>query len=117
MQKKSNDENYIKNIKNAIMDGIFNEIEFVPSNIIQELEQKVLQLSAWFCNAVPQIESNIMEPEINDDEMSDIEADAETLRNVGWGTEEDYGGALDREDGIMSNKKIINFIKSGKWIK
>jgi hypothetical protein len=25
------------------------------------------------------------------DGMSDVEADADTLRNVGWGTDEDYG--------------------------
>lgn len=26
-----------------------------------------------------------------DDGMSDVEADADTLRNIGWGTDEDYG--------------------------
>lgn len=27
-----------------------------------------------------------------DDHMSDLEADADTLRSCGWGTDEDYGG-------------------------
>jgi hypothetical protein len=35
------------------------------------------------------------EEEIND-EMSDVEADADTLRSVGWGTDEDYGGTDER---------------------
>ena len=26
-----------------------------------------------------------------DDNMSDVEADADTLRSCGWGTDEDYG--------------------------
>lgn len=27
----------------------------------------------------------------DDYDMTDVEADADTLRNVGWGTDEDYG--------------------------
>lgn len=30
-------------------------------------------------------------PEVEDDGMSDVEADADTLRSAGWGTDEDYG--------------------------
>jgi hypothetical protein len=29
-------------------------------------------------------------------EMSDIEADADTLKSIGWGTDEDYGGTDER---------------------
>lgn len=33
------------------------------------------------------------EPEYDDEphDMTDVEADADTLRNCGWGTDEDYG--------------------------
>ena len=31
------------------------------------------------------------DPEIFEDTMSDIEADADTLASAGWGTNEDYG--------------------------
>jgi hypothetical protein len=31
------------------------------------------------------------EPDDHDDGMSDVEADADTLRSAGWGTDEDYG--------------------------
>jgi hypothetical protein len=30
------------------------------------------------------------------DGMTDVEADADTLRSAGWGTDEDYGGGDDR---------------------
>jgi hypothetical protein len=31
------------------------------------------------------------EPDHSEDGMSDVEADADTLRSCGWGTDEDYG--------------------------
>jgi hypothetical protein len=33
------------------------------------------------------------EPE---DNMTDVEADADTLKSIGWGTDEDYGGTDER---------------------
>lgn len=30
-------------------------------------------------------------PDYPEDGMTDVEADADTLRNAGWGTDEDYG--------------------------
>ena len=32
------------------------------------------------------------------DTMSDVEADADTLKSIGWGTDEDYGGGTHEED-------------------
>lgn len=40
-------------------------------------------------------ESYLLDPEIGDG-MTDVEADADALRNIGWGTDEDYGGFDDR---------------------
>lgn len=33
----------------------------------------------------------IFEDEEHEDNMSDVEADADTLASAGWGTDEDYG--------------------------
>jgi hypothetical protein len=41
-------------------------------------------------------ESPEFEDEERGDGMTDVEADADTLRNAGWGTDEDYGGTDER---------------------
>ena len=44
------------------------------------------------------IDKEVEFPEIDDEvaDMTDVEADADTLKSAGWGTDEDYGGGIER---------------------
>ena len=83
------------------------------SNLREDIRQAILRVSVEvkcdFCRGpmlvkrtehTPERDYSCPECELKFDEygsqyepweMTDVEADADTLRNVGWGTDEDYG--------------------------
>jgi len=53
--------------------------------------EEVAQEDAICVDEIPTIEAEPIEDDEIGDGMSDVEADADTLRSAGWGTDEDYG--------------------------
>jgi len=53
--------------------------------------EEVAQEDAIWVDEIPTIEAEPVEDDEIGDGMSDVEADADTLRSAGWGTDEDYG--------------------------
>jgi hypothetical protein len=56
--------------------------------IIEDGEDDPIRISEWDVLEVTDAPEDIEPPE---DNMTDAEADADTLRSCGWGTDEDYG--------------------------
>ena len=84
------------------------------SNLKEDIKQAILRVSVEtecdFCRGpmlvkkndyLPEREYSCPECELKFEEnepweMSDVEADADTLKSAGWGTDEDYGGSDER---------------------
>ena len=63
--------------------------------IIQEFIRKIapiMEEQIRWDEANWTIEENVLNEEKGVWEISDVEADADTLASAGWGTDEDYGG-------------------------
>jgi hypothetical protein len=78
------------------------EITIVAAyQLLRELEMQpddsgeIHEVANALYDAFPELPLDEIDPEINDD-MSDVEADADTLKSVGWGDDSDYGGNCER---------------------
>jgi len=64
---------------------------FKPGTLPEEIDLNYIEQEM-----VNHIKRDILYLELDEpdepDGMSDVEADADTLKSIGWGTDEDYGG-------------------------
>ena len=68
----------------------------VPDFILAAHAVQSLELFGGMCHNVRQWHGDIDREDTEGHDMSDVEADADTLRSAGMGTDEDYGGTDER---------------------
>jgi hypothetical protein len=78
-------------ISMASDDELYARLDFLEGENYQEEYDMI-------CEELEARQSDREAYDFEDDGMSDVEADADTLKSCGWGTDEDYGYFGDNDD-------------------